>query len=158
MSRLAILAVSACVSTAPGSTSMSAAPSSASRTVCNASGTWVLDHRMGEGTCNDARNIRSEWQVEHRGGDKINALQNPDMETIEMRVADVGGDCVLDVTSTANIVASGSPTMERYRYKLTERAGDVRGSGTYEYWGIDADVAAQPQCSQEFTVVGSVRR
>lgn len=102
--------------------------------------------------------VRNEWQVVHSGGDKINVLQNPDMETYEMHVADIGGDCVLDVTWTANIVASGSPTMERYRYKLTERAGDARGSGTYEYWGIDADVAEHPQCSQQFTVVGTVRR
>jgi hypothetical protein len=155
---LMLVGVAACATPAgphPSQPSNAGGPAAS----CDANGTWVIDHRMGEGTCGDewrGEGYQVEWQVEHRAPGEINALHNPDRDQVSMKVEDVGGDCVLDVTWTTNIVAHGTPAMERYRYKLIERAGQVQGSGTWEDWGSDLD--ERPHCAHDFTVTGVVRR
>jgi hypothetical protein len=71
----------------------------------------------------------------------------------------VRGECIVEIRWDSNIIAHGTPDIVRYEYKLTERDGQVSGSGVY----LDLDESAPMDeqriaCSQPFTVRGSVKR
>lgn len=127
---------------------------------CDANGTWTLDHKLGgaDSFCQGeaGSTFRNEMQIVHRANGDANALHNPDTDEVSVDVRDVGGDCVLEITWTANVIAHGTPDFMRYRYSLMERGGRVSGSGTVE--GLADDPAGPPRCSQPFTITGSVRR
>lgn len=127
--------------------------------VCDANGTWRLDHKLGgDDSCQGRPGtaFQREMQVVHRANGDANAVHNPDIDEVSIDVRDVGGDCVLEITWTANVIAHGTPDFMRYRYSLTERGGQINGSGTVEALADDPDGSAR--CSQPFTVTGSVRR
>ena len=100
-------------------------------------------------------------QIVQRPNGDANALHNPNTDTVSVNVSDVSGDCVAEITWTANVVAHGTPLYERYHYNMTEHAGQVRGSGTVEGLGDAGDgdpTTAAAKCSQPFVVTGTVRR
>jgi hypothetical protein len=95
-------------------------------------------------------------QIVHRANGDANALHNADTDEVSIDMRDVGGDCVLEITWTANVIAHGTPAFMRYRYSLTKHGGRVGGSATVE--GLADDPDGPITCSQPFTVSGSVRR
>jgi hypothetical protein len=145
-----------------------AAPAAASPQVpplveggCDANGVWVLNLKTSaDDDCNPTATTQMLKVVMRANGDARLVSEASGFIDGDVRVQDVGGDCVLDLFWRENLIAAGTPDEVRYDYHLVETRGRVTGSGRFA--DID-DVASTDEhevraCEVQLVITGEHRR
>lgn len=141
----------------PSSTAASSVGTAARSHPCDASGKWIFTATFTKGgVCGGKKSYSDQLTVVRSGSRYEIRGRSASWGGTRLDVQDENGACVVTLSESINLIASGTPDVVEVALKLRELDGRVTGTGTFD--DIDDDKPYEKnlsRCTEGLTVLGT---